>query len=67
MKTVICIFGEICEQFHFSGATNIAETQMPKDHQYLRIAHKLILVKTDEGDLPGREKIDLIEFSSTLT
>ena len=43
----------------FSGATNIAETQLPKDHQYLRMAHKLILVKTDEGDLPGRENVDL--------
>lgn len=26
------------------------------------MAHKLTSVKTDEADLPGREKIDLIEF-----
>lgn len=35
---------------------------MPKYHEYLRMAHKLTLVNTDDTGSSGREKVDLIEF-----
>ena len=56
MKIGIFIFGEICEQFNFQEQP-IQQTQMPKYHQCLGMAHKLNSAKIDEADLSGREKV----------